>query len=54
MPLRGWHAKMPRKETRWKEQRKKGLGQRVKPSSPSQANDMHKEQKEEQKKQGDI
>ena len=49
---------MPRKKTRRKEQRKKGSGQRAKPSTPIQATDarmgeeeQNRQQKEEQRKE---
>ena len=48
---------MPRKESRRKERRKNGSGQKAKPSTPTQAIDAHmgeekrnRKQKEEQKK----
>ena len=50
-PPRGRHATTPRRETRRKERRKKGLGQRAKPSAPTQGIDARMGEKEQNRKQ---
>ena len=47
----GQHAAMPRKETKRKKQRKNGSGQKVKPSTPTQAIDEHIGKEEKDQKQ---
>ena len=47
----GRHAAMPRKETRRKEQRKNELGQKAKPSTPTQVVDACMGEKEKNRKQ---